>query len=198
MAKGKVTKETKTVPVASLVEFEGNPQMHPDEQIKILAESIDRYTQYYPIIVDENMRILCGHGKKRALEFKGEKMADVVILRGLTDKEKKKIVLEDNKIQNMSYLDYKLVDDLIHDIAEVDILGFSTDYLEAIINQNSPTDNEGVDLHAPIVQKTQEEQIAQIPQEKQEKQEAELEDIEAGMVKPRTMVCPHCGKEIVL
>ncbi len=41
--------------------------------MKAIAESMERYGQYYPIIVDENMMVLCGHGKKKALEYRGEK-----------------------------------------------------------------------------------------------------------------------------
>lgn len=197
MAK-KVTKENMTLPLAQLVPYDKNPNKHPDEQVNAIAKSIDKYTQYYPIIVDENCMILCGHGKKAALELKGETMADVVMLKGLSHKDKLKLILEDNKIQQMSYSDYSMIEDIIREIKDVDIIGFSTDYLEAIISNNSPTDNEGVDLHAPIVAKSQEEQIAQIPQEKRDKQQDEIDDIESGFVKPHTITCPHCGKEIVI
>lgn len=57
--------ETKKVLLSELKEFPGNPNVHPEEQVKAIAESMERYGQYYPIIVDENMMVLCGHGKKR-------------------------------------------------------------------------------------------------------------------------------------
>ena len=94
-----VQHEIKTVELAKLVPYEKNPNVHPIEQIKAMADSIERYGQYYPIIVDEDLKILCGHGKKLALEHLGRTEGEVKILRGLTDKQKLKIVIEDNKIQ---------------------------------------------------------------------------------------------------
>lgn len=192
-----VKHETKTVELAKLVPYEKNPNVHPIEQIKAMADSIERYGQYYPIIVDEDMRILCGHGKKLALEHLGRKVGEVKILRGLTDKQKLKIVIEDNKIQSMSYVNFSKIEDIIREVGEVDIIGFGTDYLDAIINENVK-DNMGVDFTQPVERKSNEKQVADIPQEVREEQDEEREDIESGMQTARTMLCPHCGKEIYI
>ena len=192
-----VKHETKTVELAKLVPYKKNPNVHPIEQIKAMADSIERYGQYYPIIVDEDMRILCGHGKKLALEHLGRKEGEVKILRGLTDKQKLKIVIEDNKIQSMSYVDFTKIEDIIREVGEVDIIGFGVDYLDAIINENVK-DNMDVDFTQPVERKSNEKQVADIPQEVREEQDEEREDIESGMQTARTMVCPHCGKEIYI
>ena len=183
MSKSKVTQERKTVKVTELKEFPNNPNIHPEEQVKAIAQSMETYGQYYPIIVDEKMQILCGHGTD----------ADVVIMHGLSDKQKMKLVLEDNKIQSLSYINFGKVEDIIREIGETGIIGFTDDYLEAIINEVS-TDNMGVDFTQPAQKKS----VESIPQEKQEEQTDEFEDIDSGMQPARTMVCPHCGKEITL
>lgn len=194
MANAKTVKqERKVVPVSELKEFPNNPNIHPEEQVKAIAKSMDTYGQYYPIIVDEKMQILCGHGKKLAIEMLGKTEAEVVIMHGLSDKQKMKLVLEDNKIQSLSYVNFGKVEDIIREIGETDIIGYTNDYLEAIINEVS-TDNMGVDFTQPAKKKAVEE----IPTEKQEEQHEEFEDIESGMQSARTMVCPHCGKEITL
>lgn len=193
MSKSKVTQERKTVKVTELKEFPNNPNIHPEEQVKAIAQSMETYGQYYPIIVDEKKQILCGHGKKLALEKLGRTDADVVIMHGLSDKQKMKLVLEDNKIQSLSYINFGKVEDIIREIGETGIIGFTDDYLEAIINEVS-TDNMGVDFTQPAQKKS----VESIPQEKQEEQTDEFEDIDSGMQPARTMVCPHCGKEITL
>ena len=192
-----VKHEIKTVELAKLVPYEKNPNVHPREQVKAMADSIERYGQYYPIIVDEDMKILCGHGKKLALEHLGRTEGEVKILRGLTDKQKLKIVIEDNKIQSMSYVDFTKIEDIIKEVGDLDIIGFGTDYLDAIINE-SVKDNMGVDFSKPVERKSNEKQVEDIPQEKQDDQDEERNDIESGMQQARTMICPHCGKEIVL
>ena len=65
MSKVKVTQERKTVPVSELKEFPNNPNIHPEEQVKAIAQSMETYGQYYPIIVDEKLQILAGHGKTK-------------------------------------------------------------------------------------------------------------------------------------
>lgn len=198
MAKSKVTKTTKVVPLSQLREYADNPNIHPQDQIKSLARSIDTYGQYYPIVVDEKMNILCGHGKKLALEMNGATTGEVVILTGLTEKQKKKLVIEDNKVQSMSYVSFSAVEKIIKEIGDTDIIGFSTDYLEAIISENVK-DNLGVDLSKPAQRPASEdEQVAAIPEDRRERQEDEFDDIAAGMEGARTIICPHCGKEIVL
>jgi hypothetical protein len=192
-----VNHETKVVELASLVPYDNNPNIHPVEQVKAMADSIERYGQYYPIIVDENLKILCGHGKKLALEHLGRTECEVRILRGLTDKQKLKIVVEDNKIQSMSYVDFSKVESIIKEVGELDIIGFGIDYLDAIINENVK-DNMGIDFTQPVERKSNEKQVAEIPVEKKEEQDEELEEIESGMQRARTMTCPHCGKEITL
>ena len=194
----KVTRERKVVALSILKEFPNNPNQHPQEQIKALAQSINTYGQYYPIIDDENMQMLCGHGKKLALEMNGQTEGEVVIMKGLSEKQKMKLIIEDNKIQSMSYVNFGAVEKIIKEIGDTEIIGFSTDYLEAIINENV-ADNSGIDFSQPAPQpKPKEKQMESIPEETQDEQDEEFDDIDSGMQKARTIICPHCGKEIVL
>lgn len=183
--------ETKKIPLSQLKEFPGNPNVHPEEQIKALAESMGTYGQYYPIIVDENLMILCGHGKKKSLEYRGEKEAIITIMYGLTEKQKMKLVLEENKIQNMSHVNFGDMEKLIKEIGDVHIIGFTPEYLDAIINEVS-ADNMGVNFAEPAKKEQQ------FTPEKEAADNQEVDEIEAGMQKANTIVCPHCGKEFTL
>ena len=183
--------EKKRVLLSQLKEFPGNPNVHPEEQVKALAQSMKQYGQYYPIVVDEDFMVLCGHGKKKALEYMGEKEADVTIVYGLSDKQKKKLLLEDNKIQDMSYVNFGEVEKIIKEIGETDIIGYTPEYLDAIINEISP-DNMGVNFNEPVKKEQK------FTPEKEAADNQEVDEIEAGMQTARTMVCPHCGKEITI
>ena len=192
-----VKQETQIVELEKLVPYDNNPNVHPEDQVKALSESIERYGQYYPIVVDENYNILCGHGKKMALEHLGHKTAEVRVLYGLTKKQKLKLLIEDDKIQSMSYVNYSKIDEIIKEIGELDIIGFDERYLDAIINETT-VDNMGVDFAAPVEKKSNAQQIESVPQEKKRKQDQEFIDIDEGVQPARTMRCPHCGQEIVL
>lgn len=98
----------------------------------------------------------------------------------------------------MSYVDYTKIEEIIREVGELDIIGFGTDYLDAIINE-SVKDNMGVDFSQPAPKpQSNEKQVEGIPQEKRDDQDEERNDIESGMQPARTMICPHCGKEIIL
>ncbi len=190
MAKqAKVKHEETTLSLSLLKDFPGNPNTHTHAQIDALVQSMDRYGQYYPIICDEDYQILCGHGKRLALEKKGEKTAKVTIIRGLTDKQKMKLLIEDNKIQSMSYVNFTEVEKIIKQIGELDIIGFSPEYLDTIINEISP-DNMGVDFSKPP------QRGDSFTPEQEATVDAQFENIEAGMQGVRTMTCPHCGELI--
>lgn len=187
----KTIHEDKVLNLSDLKEHPSNPNTHTEAQIDALVQSMDRYGQYYRIICDENNQIICGHGKKMALEKMGEKSAKVTVIKGLTEKQKLKLLLEDNKIQSMSYINFTQVEALIKDIGEMDIIGFSPEYLDTILNEVS-LDNMGVDFTKPATRSDN------FSTDVQEEQNAQYEDIDAGMQTARTMKCPHCGGEITI
>lgn len=184
--------ETKNIEVSKLKEFPTNPNIHNKHQIAAMAESIKRYGQYYPIICDEDLTILAGHGKKRGLQEAGLEKAKVTIITGLTPTQKKKLVLEDNKIQNMSYLDFDVVEDMLRDIGDMDIIGFNEEYLDALIGETTGVDNMGVNL-------TEEEDATEaVSKDKEAKQQSAIDLIETGAEGVNTIKCPHCQKTINL
>lgn len=141
--------ERKKIAVADLINHPQNPNLHPKEQIEDIAKSIKEYGQYYPIIVDEGNMILAGHGKRAALELLGEKMADCIVMSGLTDKQKKKLLLSDNKIQQFSFLDHSIEEDLIKEINDEDIIGYNSEYIHDIIAPVD-VDNLGMEPSVPV------------------------------------------------
>ena len=201
-----VTKsEIKTMPVDLLKEHPLNPNRHPDTQVEALSKSMERYTQYYPIVVDENLVILSGHGKKLALQRLGRTEAEVRILHGLTEIEKLRILAEDNKIQSLGFVEYDKVEEIIRQIGEPDILGFPMDYVDAILGEFN-TDAMGVDLTAPINPSEVNNPTPQQSQPAAGEQGAEqpisapspLQQFEQGAQVARVIKCPHCGKEIAI
>ena len=207
-----IKKKQKTVAISLLKEHPNNPNKHNNTQIEALAKSIECYGQYYPIIVDEDMNILCGHGKKAALEHLGRTEAEVCIMIGLSEKQKLKLLVEDNKIQSLGFVEYEKVEDIIRQIGEVDILGFPTDYVDAILGQMN-TDAMGVDLSAPVM--SGDTNNPQPPQSAPTKDggsapvmsgdtnnpqppQSAIEQFEQGAQVARVIRCPHCGKDIAI
>ena len=75
-----------------------NPRTHSKKQIGQIANSIRHFGWTYPLLVDERLSVLCGHGRLLAAISLDLKEVPVIILRGLTEGEKRALVLADNKI----------------------------------------------------------------------------------------------------
>lgn len=193
----KIKQEHKVLPVSELKDHPKNPNKHPQSQIEALGQSIDTYGQYYPVIVDENKMILCGHGKKEALIKLGRKEADCIIMHGLSEKQKLKLLAEDNKIQSLSMVDFSKVEELIKEIGERDIIGFNPQYIDSIIGDVN-VDNMGVDLSPQATQPTKPDNL-HTEKDKSTTNDAQHHDaFSEGCQNARTIKCPHCGKDITL
>src|SRR6266852_1720515 len=75
-----------------------NARTHPKKQIRQVANSILRFDWTYPILVDENDYIICGHARREAAIELGIKEVPVIVMSGLSDAEKRALALADNKI----------------------------------------------------------------------------------------------------
>lgn len=208
----KKSMERKTMALASLTENPQNPNMHPKEQIEDIAKSIKEYGQYYPIIVDENGLILAGHGKKKALELLGLTEGECIVMHGLTDKQKKKLLLSDNKIQSFSFLNHTIEEDLIKEIDDTDIIGYNAEYISDLIRPVT-YDNTGMEPQKPIGEYVSQAQQMNTPpapapandgtpavpaptDEHGQPTEANGADPMASFTAKHIITCPHCGKPI--
>ena len=106
--------------LADIKPYENNPRIN-DEAVDDVAESIRQCTYIAPIIVDEDGVILAGHTRYKALKKLGYTECDVVVVTGLTDEQKKKYRLYDNKTQEFTSWDQKK---LSQELCDVDFCGY--------------------------------------------------------------------------
>ena len=126
--------------IKKLVPYERNAKKHPDSQIDRLAMHIEGVGWDQPIVVDENLTILKGHGRRLAALKLGLDKVPVVKVAGLTEAQKKAVRLADNKLAESGWDEDLLkldLDDLALAGWDVGELGF-----EAFEN-DSDGDGEG-------------------------------------------------------
>ena len=106
--------------------YENNPRRN-DQAVDAVVESIKQCGYCSPILVDENNVILAGHTRYKALQKLGWKEAEVVVRDGLTDEQKRKYRLLDNKTNEFASWDFDLLADEIEglDFGDFDF-GFDT------------------------------------------------------------------------
>jgi hypothetical protein len=90
--------ETISTPIAKLKPNPRNARTHSKKQLRQIADSIRQFGFVNPIIADENGVVIAGHGRLQAAAFLELNEVPVITLAGLTDAQKRTLMLADNKI----------------------------------------------------------------------------------------------------
>lgn len=121
-------------PLSELRRPERNVRMHTDKQLKEFRRSVEMFGQIRPIVVDEDGVILAGNGLYETLLSLGRADADCYVVAGLTDAEKKKLMLADNRVFDLGVDDLAALDAFILDLKDdLDIPGYEEDLLRAMV-----------------------------------------------------------------
>ena len=110
--------------LSELIPYENNPRKN-DDAVKAVAESIRQCGYVAPIIVDEDGVILAGHTRLKALKSLGSEEVDVIVKEGLTEEQKRKYRLLDNKTAEIAEWDFEK---LAAELDGLDFEGFDFDF----------------------------------------------------------------------
>lgn len=101
--------QLKKVKIEDIKPYPNNPRKN-DMAVEAVMESIKQCEYVSPIVLDENKVILCGHTRWRALKELGYSEVECVIKEGLTDEQKRKYRILDNKTAEIAEWDYELLE----------------------------------------------------------------------------------------
>ena len=136
------------VGTGTLIEYGFNNRIHPQEQIDRIANSIRDFGFNQPIVVDENNVLLVGHGRLAAARKLGLQEVPVVILRDLTETQKRAYRILDNKLSDDAEWDTENLrlelDRLIEDGYEFEKWGLD-DFSELLPPEEKPTEEDDFD-----------------------------------------------------
>lgn len=128
----KVTK----MKLADLKKPEKNVRIHTEQQIKEFRRSVEMFGQIRPIVVDENNVILAGNGLYDTLITMGRDMADVYQYDNLTENQKKKLMIADNKIFGLGVENLDTLNSFLEDLkGDLDIPGFDEEILRQMVSE---------------------------------------------------------------
>src|SRR5687768_13831718 len=86
----------------------GNPRRHSKRQIKQLAASMREFGFINPVLVDEEKELIAGHGRLEAAQIAGLELVPVIQLTGLTEAQRRALMLADNKLAENATWDPEL------------------------------------------------------------------------------------------
>ena len=116
--------ELKIIPISNIKPYKNNPRKN-DKAVDAVAESIKQCTYVAPIIVDENNVILAGHTRWKAMKKLGRAECECIIKDGLTEDQKKKYRLLDNKTNELADWDFDMLAD---ELDGLDLTAFDFDW----------------------------------------------------------------------
>ncbi|MGA8944199.1 MAG: ParB/Srx family N-terminal domain-containing protein [Thermoactinomyces sp.] len=188
------------VPLSELKPPEKNARIHPKRQIQEMIRSVRMFGQIRPLIVDENGVILAGNGLFEALKEMGETEADLLRLTHLTESEKKKLILTDNRIYSLGIDDNEAMMEILTELKdELDIPGFDDDFLKDLLGDLEETEQQMAE-YGKLNQSeiTQFQEAAERKARKMEKAvppltQAPTESPKTTTEPNPTIECPHCG-----
>jgi DNA modification methylase len=132
--------ELDTRPVEALVPYARNSRTHSDDQVAQIAASIREFGFTNPVLIDADGGIIAGHGRVLAAKRLGLQAVPVLVLDHLTAQQRRAYVIADNKLALNAGWDEDVlraeVDALGADF-DLDLLGFSDDELQALLNPPS-------------------------------------------------------------
>ena len=128
------------IDIADLIPYDRNPRRN-DMAVDDVAESMDQVGYITPIVIDENRQILAGETRCKALKKRHVKRDKVLQVFGLTEEQKKKYRLLDNKVGEIAEWDAEL---LAGELEEVDFGDFDfgfDDLLAELTDSSDISDN---------------------------------------------------------
>ena len=204
--------------LADLVKPEKNVRIHTEQQIKEFRRSVEMFGQIRPSVVDEKNTILAGNGLYDTLIAMGKDTADVYRYDNLTENQKKKLMIADNKIFSLGIENLETLNSFLEDLqGDLDIPGFDEEILKQMVS-------EAEDITSKLSEygTLDEDEIRSIKEaaEKRERQmqriepdqgEQKIEQAPVSIVQPepaadneeateirKFVVCPKCGEKIWL
>jgi DNA modification methylase len=124
-------------PVSRLVPSARNARTHSDAQVAEIAGSIRAFGFTNPILVGEQGDVVAGHGRLAAAHQLGLSDVPVILLRGLTDLQRRQLMLADNRIALNAGWDLEMLHLELKDLsglgADLSLVGFAKHELAAAL-----------------------------------------------------------------
>ncbi len=138
--------------IDQLTPYKHNARVHSEEQVEQIAQSIKEFGFVNPVLIDDQNTILAGHGRVEAAKKLNIQKVPTIKIEHLSEKEKKAYILADNKLAEMSYWDYDILESELSEIQELNFdiktIGFEPNELKHLEKNKEKVGVKEIDLDA--------------------------------------------------
>ena len=197
------------IKISLLKHPEKNVRIHTIKQIEEFVRSIKMFGQIRPVVVDEDNTILAGNGLVEALEQIGIEEAECYKIEDLTENQKKKLMIADNKIFSLGIENLDTLNSFLEDLdGDFDVPGFDEDILRSMvadaeeitekISEYGTLDDEEIQEIKERAAKASETPPVQKPVPRDEQPAGTSDSGGSDDEGEEYIICPKCGEKIWL
>lgn len=139
----KGAEKIEVIGIEKLIPYAKNSRTHSDEQVAQIAASIKEFGFNNPVLIDKGDVIIAGHGRVMAARKCGLTEVPCIRLGHLTETQRKAYIIADNRLALNAGWDNELLtielNELLADDFALEILGFDSDELKALLDPLDPT-----------------------------------------------------------
>ena len=123
-----------TKKLSDLKHPEKNVRIHSEQQIRELKRSLEKFGQTRALVIDENNIILIGNGLYEAMASLGYQEATVYVKAGLSENDKKKLMIADNKTYALGIDNLEPLNEFLEELqGDLDIPGYDEEILQQMV-----------------------------------------------------------------
>jgi DNA modification methylase len=130
-------------PLDLLIPYASNARTHSDAQVAEIAGSIRAFGFTNPALIAEDGTLIAGHGRVLAARKLGMTEVPTIVLHGLTETQRRALVLADNRIALNAGWDQQLLALELHDLQEagfdLGLTGFDAGELRSLMDDGPAT-----------------------------------------------------------
>jgi DNA modification methylase len=142
-------------PISALKPYENNPRTHSKKQIRQIAKSLEQFGWTNPILVDDQDRIVAGHGRLAAARSLGWTNVPTIALGAMSEADRRAYIIADNRLAELAgwdeailAIEFQFLIDADLDF-NVELTGFEMGDIDRILGVAGAGDEETVELPDP-------------------------------------------------
>jgi DNA modification methylase len=117
-----------------------NPRVHTDKQVRQIAQSIESFGFNVPLLIDDQHKVIAGHGRLMAARKMGWETVPTIKLGHLTESQRMAFLIADNRLTENSTWDERMLGEQLKILSELELdfdleaIGFEVPEIDLLID----------------------------------------------------------------